>query len=156
MTDDALQPVGPGPSAGGAPDVPSDGGDAALLSLIDRLATLLDRSDLTELEVESGDTALTLRKPAALATAVVTTPVVAPAQAVETDGTSGAIWLVGVSTTGAGVPSTELRTLGPPAVRPLLKASVRLCLRSSNRLVFTELMANSTMKSTYMRVSTSA
>ena len=73
-----------------------------------------------------------------------------------TDGTSGAIWLVGVSTTGAGVPSTELRTLGPPAVRPLLKASVRLCLRSSNRLVFTELMANSTMKRTYMRVSTSA
>ena len=41
--------------------------DAELLGLIDRLATLLDRSDLTELEVESGGTGLVLRKPSALA-----------------------------------------------------------------------------------------
>ena len=46
---------------------PSDGGDVELLRLIDRLAALLDRSDLTELEVESGGTGLVLRKPAALA-----------------------------------------------------------------------------------------
>ena len=46
---------------------PSDGGDVELLRLIDRLAALLDRSDLTELEVESGATGLVLRKPAALA-----------------------------------------------------------------------------------------
>ncbi len=90
MTDDALQPVGPGPSTGGDHDVPSDGGDAALLSLIDRLALLLDRSDLTELEVESGGTALTLRKPAALAATVVTTPAAVAAHPAETDGTSGA------------------------------------------------------------------
>ena len=80
MTDDAIGPealdesaaeavlpptaVGPGPAAP-AP-TPRDGGDVELLGLIDRLASLLDRSDLTELEVESGGTALVLRKPAAL------------------------------------------------------------------------------------------
>jgi acetyl-CoA carboxylase biotin carboxyl carrier protein len=48
-------------------DPPSDGGDRELLALIDRLAGLLDRSDLTELEVESGGTGLVLRKPSALA-----------------------------------------------------------------------------------------
>jgi acetyl-CoA carboxylase biotin carboxyl carrier protein len=41
--------------------------DVELLGLIDRLAVLLDRSDLTELEVESGGTGLVLRKPSALA-----------------------------------------------------------------------------------------
>jgi acetyl-CoA carboxylase biotin carboxyl carrier protein len=41
--------------------------DARLLGLIDRLAALLDRSDLTELEVEAGGTGLVLRKPSALA-----------------------------------------------------------------------------------------
>jgi acetyl-CoA carboxylase biotin carboxyl carrier protein len=42
-------------------------GDASLLALVDRLAGLLERSDLLELEVEAGGTAITLRKPAALA-----------------------------------------------------------------------------------------
>jgi acetyl-CoA carboxylase biotin carboxyl carrier protein len=42
-------------------------GDASLLRLLDRLAGLLERSDLTELEVEAGGTGLILRKPAALA-----------------------------------------------------------------------------------------
>lgn len=46
---------------------PRDDGDRELLALIDRLAMLLDRSDLTELEVESGGTGLVLRKPSALA-----------------------------------------------------------------------------------------
>jgi acetyl-CoA carboxylase biotin carboxyl carrier protein len=50
----------------------ADAGDASLLRLIDRLAGLLERSDLTELEVESGETALVLRKPAAVALAVPT------------------------------------------------------------------------------------
>jgi acetyl-CoA carboxylase biotin carboxyl carrier protein len=57
MTDDAA------PSSA----APRDPGDAELLALIDRLAGLLDRSDLTELEVEAGGTGLVLRKPAALA-----------------------------------------------------------------------------------------
>ena len=81
MTDDLL-PVMPGPGDEPGPDgvvapleavvaepvpPPSDGGDVELLRLIDRLAALLDRSDLTELEVESGGTGLVLRKPSALA-----------------------------------------------------------------------------------------
>jgi acetyl-CoA carboxylase biotin carboxyl carrier protein len=53
--------------AGDAETQPSGGDDLALLALIDRLAGLLDRSDLTELEVEAGSTGLVLRKPAALA-----------------------------------------------------------------------------------------
>ncbi|MGZ6339798.1 MAG: acetyl-CoA carboxylase biotin carboxyl carrier protein [Candidatus Limnocylindrales bacterium] len=49
-------------------DRPADLPDAhaSLLALIDRLAVLLDRSDLLELEVEAGSTGLLLRKPAAL------------------------------------------------------------------------------------------
>ncbi len=38
-----------------------------LLRLIDRLEALLNASELTELEVEAGDTALVLRKPTAFA-----------------------------------------------------------------------------------------
>jgi acetyl-CoA carboxylase biotin carboxyl carrier protein len=45
----------------------ADPGDVSLLSLIDRLATLLDRSELTELEVQVGATGLVLRKPVAVA-----------------------------------------------------------------------------------------
>ena len=43
--------------------------EADLLALIDRLAGLLERSDLTELEVEAGGTGLVLRKPIAVAVA---------------------------------------------------------------------------------------
>ena len=64
MTDDAT------------PAAPRADDDVELLGLIDRLAALLDRSDLTELEVESGGTGLVLRKPSALA------PVAAPVAAV--------------------------------------------------------------------------
>ena len=79
MTEDALQPVGPGPAeAAGAPASASDTGDRSLLALIDRLAGLLDRSDLTELEVESGGTAVTLRKPSAVAPAVLVGAAPAP------------------------------------------------------------------------------
>jgi acetyl-CoA carboxylase biotin carboxyl carrier protein len=53
--------------AAAAPIVPVNAGDASLLGLIDRLGDLLERSDLTELEVEVGSTALVLRKPTALA-----------------------------------------------------------------------------------------
>ena len=56
MTDAAKAPeVAPGAGSVTA-------GDAELLGLIDRLAELLYRSDLTELEVESGGTGLVLRK----------------------------------------------------------------------------------------------
>ena len=52
----------------------TEGADGELLGLIDRLAELLHRSDLTELEVESGGTGLILRK--AVAAAPVASPVV--------------------------------------------------------------------------------
>lgn len=48
----------------------ADPADAALLGVIDRLAAILDHSDLVELEVQVGETGLTLRKPVALAQAV--------------------------------------------------------------------------------------
>jgi acetyl-CoA carboxylase biotin carboxyl carrier protein len=66
-----------------APQTP--GGDVAgLIGLIDRLEALLNASDLSELEIEVGETALVLRKPAALAAPVDSAPSgqsVAPASA---------------------------------------------------------------------------
>jgi acetyl-CoA carboxylase biotin carboxyl carrier protein len=60
VTDAALPAEGPEANGGlGGPD-----GD--LLALIDRLAELLHRSDLTELEVESGGTGVVLRKAVAM------------------------------------------------------------------------------------------
>ncbi len=53
--------------AAAPPPIPADAGDASLLALIDRLGGMLQRGDLTELEVEVGGTALILRKPAAIA-----------------------------------------------------------------------------------------
>ena len=70
------EPAVPEPAAvpavmGGDPDdppaPPTDPGDIALLGLVDRLAALLDRSELTELEVRVGGTGLVLRKPVAVA-----------------------------------------------------------------------------------------
>jgi acetyl-CoA carboxylase biotin carboxyl carrier protein len=88
---------------------PHDGADAELLGLIDRLAVLLERSDLTEIEVESGGTGLILRKPVADAGSVAgqaatSAPTSAGAQSGSGDGTEA-----------AG------RDPGPPA-RPSVKA----------------------------------
>ena len=67
MTDAAVPANGPEPGladAGVAAAEPDriGGPDDDLLALIDRLAELLHRSDLTELEVESGGTGVILRK----------------------------------------------------------------------------------------------
>ncbi len=89
MTDDATQsgempPGDPTPAGGAAPvaeespPAPRGEDDVELLGLIDRLAALLDRSDLTELEVEAGGTGLVLRKPAALAPIAASPMVVDP------------------------------------------------------------------------------
>ncbi len=53
----------------GPPMRPRPPADASLLALVDRLAGLLERSDLLELEVEAGGTGIVLRKAAALAPA---------------------------------------------------------------------------------------
>jgi acetyl-CoA carboxylase biotin carboxyl carrier protein len=59
----------------------SDDGDASLLALVDRLAAVLERSDLSELEVEAGGTALVLRKPVAMAVAPASVPATTEAAA---------------------------------------------------------------------------
>ena len=83
-------PPASAPRATAAPDAPAprDGGDVALLALIDRLASLLDRSDLSELEVESGETAVTLRKPSALAPVAAAAPAPAAAPGADAPGAS--------------------------------------------------------------------
>jgi len=86
---------------------PRDGADVELLGLIDRLAELLERSDLSELEVESGGTGLILRKPVAIAAA----PAVAPAVAQAVAGEASA----------PGEPSTAGRDPAATA-RPSVKA----------------------------------
>jgi acetyl-CoA carboxylase biotin carboxyl carrier protein len=64
MTDD----IAPVPGTPSGPPAPAGlgGADRSLLGLVDRLAVLLERSELTELEVEAGGTGLVLRKAAAL------------------------------------------------------------------------------------------
>lgn len=105
MSDDARAALDAAPS-------PSDDGDRELLRLIDRLAALLDRSDLTELEVESGGTGLVLRKPTALAPISVAS-VAAGSPAVGMDASGAA---AGASTDpSAGRESAE-------ASRPSIKA----------------------------------
>ena len=55
------------PAAGdGAAPTELASADRSLLDLVDRLAVLLERSELTELEVEAGETGLILRKAAAI------------------------------------------------------------------------------------------
>jgi acetyl-CoA carboxylase biotin carboxyl carrier protein len=100
MTDDAVA---------GNPAEPSDGGDVELLALIDHLADLLERSDLAEIEVESGGTGLILRKPVALPVAAAATATSGPGRSAPTEAP------------GAGEPSTAGRD---PAVtaRPSIKA----------------------------------
>jgi acetyl-CoA carboxylase biotin carboxyl carrier protein len=86
--------------AGATPDGTSVGAAAAsdetaeLLSLIDRLGALLERSDLAELEVVAGETGIVLRKPAAPAPSA--PAAVAPAAGA--DPTGGAAVTAPVST----------------------------------------------------------
>ena len=95
MTDAALPPDGQDASGGpGGPD-----GD--LLGLIDRLAELLHKSDLTELEVESGGTGVVLRK-----------AVAAAASAAPAPGTEAATTAVGPETLAPSVPSIKAPLTG--------------------------------------------
>jgi acetyl-CoA carboxylase biotin carboxyl carrier protein len=61
MTDEHDPAVG----ADAVAPAPADA-DGSLLAILDRLTGLLERSDLTEIEVEAGGTGLVLRKAAAL------------------------------------------------------------------------------------------
>ena len=61
--------------AGSADRAPISPETASLLGLIDKLGALLERTDLVELEVESGDTGIVLRKQGALSAQAVTVAV---------------------------------------------------------------------------------
>jgi acetyl-CoA carboxylase biotin carboxyl carrier protein len=108
-----LTPLGAEPLAPPEAGPLDDPADASLLALIDRLAGLLDRTDLTELEVQVGSTGLVLRKPSAIAAP--------PAVATAAPGAAA-------PTAGTAAPSAEAATngaapheLGPPP-RPSVKA----------------------------------
>ncbi len=81
-----------------------DAGDASLLALVDRLGTLLDRSDLSELAVESGGTRLVLRKALALAPVAVTAAPPPAGDARTTAGTAGTS-----DAGGSGAPAAQSR-----------------------------------------------
>jgi acetyl-CoA carboxylase biotin carboxyl carrier protein len=108
VTDDLDRPVDG--DAGEPVSPPADVGNASLLALIDRLGGLLERSDLTELEVEAGGTALVLRKPAAVGHLVGGAAVAAPASAPATAATGPA------SSPPDAMPSAPSR---PAVVAPL-------------------------------------
>jgi acetyl-CoA carboxylase biotin carboxyl carrier protein len=84
----------------------ADPGDASLLALIDRLAAMLDRTELTELEVQVGATGLVLRKPSAFA------PVAEPTAA-SPGGVPGA---------GEAAATDAARAEAGPPARPSVKA----------------------------------
>ena len=85
-----------------------DPADASLLALIDRLATMLDRTELTELEVQVGGTGLILRKPAAVmpVMSIAATPVV-----------PGSVGSAGDGVAADGAPPREAPALARPSVK---------------------------------------
>jgi acetyl-CoA carboxylase biotin carboxyl carrier protein len=89
--------------------VASNPSEESLLDLIDRLAALLDRTELTELEVQVGATGLVLRKPSALA----------PMASVVVAGTGPAAG--GAATDGGAATPAVVVDAGPPA-RPAVMA----------------------------------
>ena len=94
------------PSAAAPPAaVPVDGADDSLLGLIDRLAGLLERTELTELEVQVGSTGLVLRKPSALA----------PVAAAGAAGPAGAAPTADAAAASAS-PAADATPLARPAV----------------------------------------
>ena len=123
--DPAMQPdPQPGPAAAAAEAAAADvsgaeaapvvePGDRALFGVIDRLAAILDHSDLVELEIQVGATGLTLRKPTALASAAIAVaPGAAPATTVP--GAPG----------GGGAAATPAPAAAPaePPAKPSVKA----------------------------------
>ena len=116
-------------SASAPPPVPTNTGDASLLALIDRLGDILERSDLNELEVEVGGTALILRKPAAIPQ-----PVAVAAGADAPPAGSGGIRARGGRGPASPHPARASRLRSPASGtahrRPALRRSSRWAARS--------------------------
>jgi acetyl-CoA carboxylase biotin carboxyl carrier protein len=80
------------PATGAAPEkpaaetIPQSAEAASLLGLIDKLSSLLERSELIELEIEAGQSGIVLRKPAALLPAAAAAAAAAPGAAVDLAG----------------------------------------------------------------------
>ena len=149
MTDRPLD--GPGASAGTTPPVAASSsaaadaadavatsasvladpaGDASLLALLDRLAGLLERSDLTELEVESGGTGLILRKPAALAPlATLGTPVQPASSGQRSETATGTARSSAGSSVGSSPVSGSSSGAGPLAA-PVAPTTSTLAVRA--------------------------
>ena len=109
------KPEGGVPAAKGSTDAGTMSPEtASLLGLIDRLGSLLERSDVVEIEVESGETGIVLRKPAALApTAVMAAAPVAAADAAASAAAAAA----------EPAPSSTLKTVKAPLTGVFYSAS---------------------------------
>ncbi|HEX5828315.1 MAG TPA: biotin/lipoyl-containing protein [Candidatus Limnocylindrales bacterium] len=93
------------------------GADATLLALIDRLAGVLEKGDLGELEVSSGGTTIILRAPSAIAPP----PVVSPAAPL-VDGTPIADHGAAGGTSAAGQQVPPGAGVQPAPAKPSVKA----------------------------------
>ena len=88
MTEQTPDALATEASAAAPPAAAVDPADSSLLNLIDKLAGLLERTDLSELEVQVGATGLVLRKPSALAN-LAPVAAAAPGAPAASDGAGG-------------------------------------------------------------------
>jgi acetyl-CoA carboxylase biotin carboxyl carrier protein len=102
-----------GAAAGPVPAPGLGGADGSLLALVDRLAAVLERTDLGELEVSAGGTTILLRAPS-----VVDRPVVAGGDGVPTAGSTGS----SSSAPEPGGPVAAHAAAAQPPARPSVKA----------------------------------
>jgi acetyl-CoA carboxylase biotin carboxyl carrier protein len=107
----AVGPGGDGPAGAALPASGLSGTDASLLSLVDRLAAVLERSDLGELEVAAGGTTIILRAPSA-----VERPPVAVASDAPAAGTASAS-AVTQAAAGAGSAGAAPAAVARPSVK---------------------------------------
>ena len=99
--------------APGAP-APSDAGDAALLGLVDRLAAILERGELAELEVSAGDTTIIVRSPSAVERPSAPAAFVPPADTGQAPGSAPA-----AAGSGSSGPSAASAPARPSVKAPL-------------------------------------
>ena len=118
----SMDAAAPPPGAAPVPvmiesDPPVDPGDRALFGVIDRLAAILDHSDLVELEIQVGDTGLTLRKPIALAQPVAVTGAGGAAPGSPGSGPAGSLPSGSAGSAGAGAPPAVETAPARPSVK---------------------------------------